>query len=63
MPFLISKVNIPVSPDQEQDLVLTRHWGIRSLPAYMIQNGNKALFLQSFDIDDFVKAIDHFSLF
>ena len=30
MPFLISKVNIPVSPDQEQDLELTRSLGIRA---------------------------------
>lgn len=46
----------------EQDLVLTRRLGIRSLPAYVIQNSDKAFFLQSFDIDDFVKAIDHFRL-
>ena len=42
----------------EQDLTLTRHLGIRSLPAYSIQFHDKALFLQSFEIDDFITAID-----
>lgn len=46
----------------EQNLELTRRMGIHSLPAYVIQNGDKALFLQSFNIDDFLKAIDYFGL-
>ncbi len=47
----------------EQDLALVRHLGIHSLPAYEIRYRNKALFLQSFDLADFVKAIDHFICF
>ncbi len=44
----------------EQDLAYTHSFGIHSLPAYVIQHRDVALFLQSFDLNDFVKAIDHF---
>lgn len=41
----------------EEDLAYTRRLGIRSLPAYLIQHGDKALLMQSFDYSDFVKVI------
>ena len=43
----------------EQDRTLTCRLGIHSLPTYVIQHRGKALFLQSFELDDFVEAIDH----
>ena len=42
----------------EQDLAYTRSLGIHSLPAYLIQNKEKALLLQSFDYKEFAAAID-----
>ncbi len=42
----------------EQDLALTRRLGIHSLPAYVIWHRGKALFLQSFDLDEFIAAIE-----
>lgn len=36
----------------EDDLALTRRMGIRSLPAYLIQYGNKAMFTHSLDYLD-----------
>ena len=45
----------------ERDLAHTRRMGIRSLPAYVIGRGDRALFLQSFDTDDFIRAIDRFT--
>ena len=41
----------------QQDLNYTRSLGIRSLPAYLIQYGDKALLLQSFRYQDFADAI------
>lgn len=41
----------------EEDLAYTRRLGIRSLPAYLIQHGDKALLMQSFDYSDLVKVI------
>ncbi len=41
----------------EQDLAYTRNLGIHSLPAYLFQHGEKALILQSFAYEDFVRAI------
>ena len=41
----------------EQDRALTQSLGIRSLPAYLIQYRDKALLIQSFNYQDFVKAI------
>lgn len=41
----------------EQDLAFTRQMGIHSLPAYLVQCGKKAVWMQSFDYRDFVKAI------
>jgi hypothetical protein len=32
--------------------------GIHSLPAYVIWHRGKALFLQSFDLDEFIAAIE-----
>ena len=43
----------------EQDLLLTRRLGIRSLPGYVIQHHGNALFLQSFALGDFIEAINH----
>ena len=43
----------------EQDLALTGRLGIHSLPAYLIQYHDKALLIQSFDYQDFVKAIEY----
>lgn len=42
----------------QQDLLLTQKLGIRSLPSYLIQTKDKALLLQSFDLQDFISAID-----
>lgn len=42
----------------QRDLGLTRSLGIRSLPAYVFQRGDKSLLLQSFDYRDFVNAIE-----
>ena len=42
----------------ERDLALTQNLGIHSLPAYLIQNKEKALLLQSFDYKEFAVAID-----
>ena len=42
----------------KEDLALTRRLGIRSLPAYVMEYRGRALFLQSFDLGDFVKAIE-----
>lgn len=41
----------------KQDLAFTRSMGIQSLPTYLIQYGDKALLMQSFDYRDFVMAI------
>ena len=42
----------------QRDLDLTRSLGIRSLPAYVFQHGDKALLLQSFDYRDFLHTIE-----
>lgn len=42
----------------EQDLALTNHVGIHSLPAYLLQYRDKGVLLQSFDINDFLAAIE-----
>lgn len=41
----------------EEDLRLVRSMGIRSLPAYLLQYGEKAMLLRSFDYQDFVNVI------
>ena len=41
----------------ERDLAFTRRLGVRSLPAYLLQSGDKALLLQSFQYADFAAAI------
>lgn len=41
----------------ELDLAFTRSLGVRSLPAYLIRNGDNALLMQSFDYQDFKTAI------
>lgn len=46
----------------EHDLAYTHSLGIHSLPSYVIQHRDMSLFLQSFDLNDFVKAIDYFGL-
>ena len=42
----------------EEDLRLVRSMGIRSLPAYLLQYGEKAMLLRSFDYCDFVSVIE-----
>ena len=42
----------------EQDLAFIRSLGIHSFPAYLIQRQDKTLFLQSFEYNDFVKAVE-----
>ena len=41
----------------DQDISFTRSMGIHSLPTYLIQCGDKALLMQSFDYLDFITAI------
>ncbi|MBR1693732.1 MAG: DsbA family protein [Lachnospiraceae bacterium] len=41
----------------EKDLEYTHRLGIHSLPAYLIQHGEKALIMQSFEYQDFTEAI------
>lgn len=41
------------------DLALIRRLRVHSLPAYLIQYGDNALMMQSFDYKDFVSAICH----
>ena len=41
----------------EKDLAFTHSLGIHSLPAYLIQYGDNALLMQSFDYQDFITAI------
>ena len=41
----------------KEDLRLVRSMGIRSLPAYLLQYGEKAMLLRSFDYQDFVSVI------
>lgn len=45
----------------ERDLRLWHSLGIRSLPAYLIQYGDRAALIQSFDYRDFVSAIGELS--
>lgn len=45
----------------EQDLALTQRIGIHSLPAYLLQYREKGVLLQSFDVNDFIFAIEHIS--
>lgn len=40
------------------DLSFTRRLGIRSLPSYLIQYGEKAVIMQSFDGTDFIREIN-----
>ena len=47
----------------EKDLALTHRLGIYSLPSYLLQHGDKALIMQSFNYQDFVEAIAHAVLF
>ncbi len=42
----------------DQDLAFTRRMGIHSLPAYLIQYRDKGVLLQSFDVSDFLSAIE-----
>lgn len=42
----------------EQDLAFTRSMGVRTLPSCLIQHGGHAVFLQSFDIEEFTAIID-----
>lgn len=42
----------------EKDLAFTHNMGIHSLPAYLFQNKEKAVMMQSFDYKDFVEAIN-----
>ena len=41
----------------EKDLEYTLSLGVHSLPAYLIQAGNKAIIMQSFEYQDFTNAI------
>ena len=41
----------------ETDLEYTHRLGIHSLPAYLIQSGDKAIIMQSFEYQDFVDVI------
>ena len=41
----------------KQDLAFTHSMGVHSLPAYLIQCGDKALLMQSFNYLDFISAI------
>ena len=41
----------------EEDLEYTHRLGIHSLPAYLIQYGEKALIMQSFEYQEFAKNI------
>ncbi len=42
----------------EQDLALTHRMGIRSLPTYLLQYRDNGVLLQSFDVKDFLPAIE-----
>ena len=42
----------------DNDLALTRRLRVHSLPAYLIQHGDKALMMQSFHYQEFVNAIN-----
>lgn len=42
----------------EQDLAYTRRMGIHALPCYLIQRGEHAVFLQSFNAEEFAAVID-----
>ena len=41
----------------ERDLEYTLSLGVHSLPAYLIQSGNKAIIMQSFEYQDFTNVI------
>ena len=43
----------------EEDLQYTHSLGIHSLPAYLIQSGDKAIIMQSFEYQDFIAAIEN----
>ena len=60
MPFLISRVNVPISREQEIALKtqLGRRLGIRSLPCYLIQSGAQSVLMQRFDAQAFAVVID-----
>lgn len=45
----------------QQDLALGQRLGVRSLPAYLIQSKEKAVMLQSFDVNEFVAVIEEIS--
>ena len=42
-----------------KDLLFTKKMGITSLPAYLIQYGQKAVLIQSFHYQDFQAAIEY----
>ena len=44
-----------------QDLAFGQRLGVRSLPAYLIQYEEKAVMLQSFDVNEFVAVIEKLS--
>ena len=44
----------------QDDLFCTARLGIRSLPACLIQRGDKALLMQSFAYEDYASAIEGF---
>lgn len=46
----------------EQDLALARRLGVRSLPTYLLEHGDKVCLFQSFDYNDFISAIKRMSI-
>lgn len=45
----------------QQDLAFGQRLGVRSLPCYLLQYNEKAVILQSFDINEFIAAIEKLS--
>ncbi|MBQ1493224.1 MAG: DsbA family protein, partial [Blautia sp.] len=43
----------------EQDIAFTQSLGVYSLPAYLFQFKDQALLMQSFQYEDFIRAISH----
>lgn len=56
--FLAAYQNGRAEAALEQDLALTHRMGIRSLPTYLLQYRDKGVLLQSFDVKDFLSAIE-----
>ena len=59
--FLIAYNNGTAEAELDKDLTLGHRLGIRSLPSYLIQCGERALLIQTFSYNDFVFAIDEIS--